>query len=99
MFQFIPYDGYDMRRNTTVDWSAFGKYSTDLFTDEAVTIINNHDKSAPLFLYLAHLAPHAGTYEDPLQAPEEEVDRFSFIENYDRRRYAGNAILREYLGV
>lgn len=78
-----------MRRNMTTDWSAYGKYTTDIFTDEAVNIIENHDTSTPLFLYLAHLAPHAGTYEDPLQAPEEEIDKFSYLENYDRQRYAG----------
>lgn len=63
----MPYDGYDMRRNMDVDWEAIGQYSTDLFTNEAVQRIRSHNQSAPLFLYLAQLAPHAGTFEDPLQ--------------------------------
>ena len=56
-----------MRRNMDVDWEAAGQYSTDLFTNEAVQRIRNHNLSAPLFLYMAQLAPHAGTFEDPLQ--------------------------------
>lgn len=78
-----------MRRNLDPDWSSVGKYSTHLFTKEATDIILQHNKSVPLFLYLAHLAPHAGTYEDPLQAPQEDVDKFQSIENNHRRKYAG----------
>ena len=46
----------------TVAWSDYGKYATDIFTDEAVGAINNHgnmNTSQPLFLYLAHLAVHS----------------------------------------
>ncbi len=85
----MPFDGYDMRRNMEVDWSARNKYSTDVFNDEAVNIILNHNNSQPLFLYLAHAAPHAGTYEDPLQAPEEEIRKFAHIRDPHRRIYAG----------
>ncbi|XP_021915734.1 arylsulfatase B-like, partial [Zootermopsis nevadensis] len=56
---FLPYEGYDMRRDLEVAQDARGHYSTDLFTDEAVSIINRHDPTnSSLFLYLAHLAPH-----------------------------------------
>lgn len=84
-----PYKGYDMRRNMSVDYSAAGKYSTDLFTDEAVNIINRHDtEQGPLFLYLSHLAPHTGNYDNPFQAPDEEIARFGHIEDPERRVYA-----------
>ena len=46
----------------TVSWSDYGKYATDIFTDEAVGAINTHgstNPSQPLFLYLAHLAVHS----------------------------------------
>lgn len=82
-----------MRRNMEVDWTAFGKYSTDLFTDEAVNIIHSHNKSSPLFLYLAHVAPHAATFEDPLQVPVGEENKFSYLKNLQRRLYAGIYIL------
>lgn len=78
-----------MRRGMTVDWSARGKYSTDLFTEEAVSVINKHDPDSPLFLYLAHLAPHTGNMRDPFQAPDELVAKFSHIEDPERRVYAG----------
>ena len=57
--------GYDFRRNLSVAWDDYGRYATDIFTEEAVSIINNHgtqisDKEdSPLFLYLAHLAVHS----------------------------------------
>ncbi|XP_075214338.1 arylsulfatase B-like [Lycorma delicatula] len=85
---FSPYDGYDMRRNHTVDWSAKGKYSTDLFTDEAVNIIKSHNNRNPMFLYVAHLAPHTGNRRDPFQAPDEDIARFRHIQDPERRVYA-----------
>ncbi|PSN49058.1 hypothetical protein C0J52_10594 [Blattella germanica] len=87
---FDTHYGYDMRRNMSIDWDARGKYSTDLFTDEAVNIINTHNsEKGPLFLYLAHLAPHTGNPEEPFQAPDEEIAKFAHIEDPERRMYAG----------
>ena len=50
--------GYDFRDNDQVDRSASGHYSTHLFTDRATMIINQHNTSQPLFLYLAYQAAH-----------------------------------------
>jgi hypothetical protein len=84
-----------MRRNLEVAEDARGHYSTDLFTDEAVSIINRHDpKNSSLFLYLSHLAPHAGNYENPLQAPQDSIKRFTYIKDQDRRTYAGITTIR-----
>ncbi|KAG5882847.1 hypothetical protein JTB14_022358 [Gonioctena quinquepunctata] len=80
--------GYDMRRNMDVDYSAKGKYSTTLFTEEAVKLIHEHDTKNPMFLYMAHLAPHTGNDNDPLQAPDEEIAKFAHIEDPERRIYA-----------
>jgi hypothetical protein len=78
-----------MGRNLQVAEDARGHYSTDLFTEEAVTTINRHDaKNSSLFLYLLHLAPHAGNYENPLQAPQDSIKRFTYIRDHDRRTYA-----------
>ncbi len=41
-------------------------YSTDLFRDEAVDVIRNHDTANPLFLMVCFNAPHL-----PLEAPAE----------------------------
>ncbi|XP_076067121.1 arylsulfatase B-like isoform X1 [Oratosquilla oratoria] len=83
------YWGYDMRRNMSVARDAYGKYTTDLFTEEAVHVITQHNTSAPLFLYLAHLAVHSANPYAPLQAPAEVVKKFSYIENEHRRKFAG----------
>jgi arylsulfatase B len=52
--------GYDMRRNFDVDKTYDKEYATDIFTREAIGVIENHDKGKPLFLLLAHLAVHSG---------------------------------------
>lgn len=81
-----------MRFNDSVAWNTSGQYSTDLFTKRAVDIISGHNQAQPLFLYLAHLAPHAGNYDDPLQAPQHSVDKFRHISRGERRIYAGTFI-------
>ncbi|CAH1102412.1 unnamed protein product [Psylliodes chrysocephalus] len=80
--------GYDFRRNLDVDWDAKGKYSTTLFTNEAVKLISEHNTNNPMFLYLAHIAPHAGNDANPLQAPVEEIAKFAHIKDPERRIYA-----------
>ena len=63
-------DYFTKERGGLVDWQRDGKflkedgYFTTLIGNEAVNIIQNHDTSKPLFLYVASLAPHA-----PYQAP------------------------------
>lgn len=82
--------GLDMRKNMSVAYDLHGKYSTDLFTEESVRLINEHDVSKPLFLYLAHAAVHSGNPYNPLPAPDEEVEKFKYIGDYKRQRYAGS---------
>lgn len=84
--RFAP--GYDMRKNMDVHWDTIGQYATDLFTDKAIEMIDKHNKSVPMFLYVSHLAPHTGNEYDPLQVPEEEEAKFKYIENPERRKYA-----------
>lgn len=69
-------------------------YITDLFTDEAVKLIERHDQDVPLYLQLAHCAPHSGPDEDPLQVPDEGVLQFWYIKDKRRRAYAGTAEYR-----
>lgn len=54
-----------------------------LFNQEAVKIVEQHDTSRPLFLYLAYTAPHT-----PLQAPQDYLERYSSIADPQRRAYA-----------
>lgn len=80
-----------MRTNLNTNFSVDGKYATKLFTDAAVELIDHHSMTTndPLFLMLSHLAPHAGNEDDPMQAPEEEIEKFKYIKNKNRRTLAG----------
>lgn len=80
--------GFDLRRNLSSAWDLAGHYATDVFTDEAVRIIQTHDAQDPLFLYLAHLAPHAGNRGKFLEAPQSIIDKFHYISDPNRRTYA-----------
>lgn len=77
-----------MRQNRSVHWATKGQYATELFTDQAVQQINNHDKNVPLFMLVTHLAPHTGNEYDPMQAPEDEIKKFAYIKDTKRRTYA-----------
>ncbi len=71
-------------------WEDYGHYATDLFTERAQQIITGHNKSQPLFLYMAHLAVHSANAYDPLQAPCDLVEhKFSYIKDLHRRKFAG----------
>lgn len=66
--------GYDLRNNTAPVSTEGGHYSTTLFTSVAESIIDNHDATQPLFLYLPYQAVHA-----PLQVPERYKDEFKGV--------------------
>lgn len=67
-----------------------GRYATDMFTDEAVELIRTHPKNKPLFLYMSHLAVHAGNNGKFLEAPQDAINRFQHIADPNRRTFAGN---------
>lgn len=85
---YVP--GYDFHKNDEVfrDIEA-GTYATDLFTDEALKIIKHHPTTKPLFMMFNHLAPHTGNAYELLQAPEDEIAKFSHIADPNRRILAG----------
>lgn len=78
-----------MWREDEIAYDLAGKYTTDIITEEALSVIENHDKSKPFYLQIAHLASHAANGHDPLQAPQEIIDKFSYIQDPLRRKYAG----------
>ncbi|EDW94659.1 arylsulfatase B [Drosophila yakuba] len=81
--------GLDFRRDLEPCPEANGTYATEAFTSEAKRIIEQHDKSKPLFMVMSHLAVHTGNEDSPMQAPEEEVAKFPHIRDPKRRTYAG----------
>lgn len=57
-------------------------------------IVKSHNPAQPLFLYMAFQNVHS-----PVQAPQQYVDKYQFIKNDLRRRYAGMVdILDEAVG-
>uniref|UniRef100_A0A1I8PEF1 Sulfatase N-terminal domain-containing protein n=1 Tax=Stomoxys calcitrans TaxID=35570 RepID=A0A1I8PEF1_STOCA len=80
--------GYDFRRNMDVLCTPKDTYVTDLFTEEAERIILENNGSKPLFLLVAHSAPHTGDFDELMQAPQEEIEKFSYIPDMQRRTYA-----------
>ncbi|MEZ6140906.1 MAG: arylsulfatase [Zavarzinella sp.] len=83
-------DYFTKDRGGIIDWQRNGTfikeegYYTEQIGDEAVKLIEGHNKSKPMFLYFASLAPHA-----PYQAPKEDVDAYKDIfPNKEQREYA-----------
>lgn len=57
-----------------------------------MNLINSHDTSKPLFLYLAHEAVHSALNHQPLQAPKGLINKFKdTIHDEDRRIFAAMA--------
>ncbi|XP_068608597.1 arylsulfatase B-like [Brachionichthys hirsutus] len=61
-----------------------GVYSTELFTQKTVSIIESHESTQPLFLYVALQSVHA-----PLEVPERYLAPYANITDPDRKTYAG----------
>lgn len=60
-------------------------YTTDAYTDRAITYIEEQSDDAPFFLYLAYNAPHW-----PLHAKEDDIELFSnkYLQGWDKIREA-----------
>ena len=80
-FTHIRDGGLDWHRND----QPLGEegYTTNLIADESVRLIEQHDTSHPLFLYVPFNAVHS-----PFQAPQDYIDMYKHIENKRRRLYA-----------
>jgi len=83
-------DYFTKERGGVIDWQRNGKflkeegYYTDLIGNDAVRLIEKHDTSKPLFLYVASLAPHS-----PYQAPAKYTNPYKdTIKDEKRRTYA-----------
>ncbi|KAM7304208.1 arylsulfatase B [Ixodes scapularis] len=81
--------GLDFRQGLSEGREFDGKYYTELMAEEATKVIENHPQEKPLFLYLAHLAPHVANRNDPLQAPKKYSDKYHDIGHWNRTLYAG----------
>ncbi|XP_064478905.1 arylsulfatase B-like [Ornithodoros turicata] len=81
--------GFDFRHNDSLLWNATGIYSTTLFTNHAVNLIQRHDKSKPLFLLFSHQGVHTANFRGHVQSPGEYVMEFRHLKNRKRATFAG----------
>ncbi len=64
--------------------ATFEGYLTTALSEDAVKYVEqNIEGEEPIFMYVAYNAPH-----QPLQAPREDIARYSHIEDKKRRTYA-----------
>ncbi|XP_014477303.1 PREDICTED: arylsulfatase B-like [Dinoponera quadriceps] len=86
-YSYQNMSGYDMHRGDNPAYGLNDRYATDLFTDEAMKIIQHHEPPWPLYLQISHLAVHA-----PIESPEDyhhsDDQRFKHIREVNRRKYA-----------
>ncbi|XP_047141195.1 arylsulfatase B isoform X3 [Hydra vulgaris] len=91
------FSGLDLHDNEKGVFSQDGAYNTEMYTSKAISYISNHNCSEPLFLYLAFQAVHSSNSEvEPLQAPQEWIDKFSYIKHEQRRKYAAMLAYMDY---
>ncbi|XP_025085301.1 arylsulfatase B-like [Pomacea canaliculata] len=78
-------EALDFRFNEEVDKNASGVYSTFAFSRRAQEILEEHNTSQPIFLYLAFQAVHY-----PLEVPAIYEESYcSHIKDANRRTYCG----------
>lgn len=83
---FKPSGGRGLTYNNTKLATPEGDYyTTDAFTDSAISFVAKQNDDHPFFLYLAYNAPHW-----PLQAKEADIKQFEgkYLEGWDKIRAA-----------
>lgn len=86
--------GRDARRGMNRAGEELGnRYATDVFTEEAVKVIEScKHREKPMFLMVSHLAVHTGCPGPNLLEVSNKTSndiRFNYIENKERRFFAG----------
>ncbi|BFZ20541.1 hypothetical protein BsWGS_23580 [Bradybaena similaris] len=77
-------DLHDDTRDTFVNvYNESGTYSTHLYTQKAMDLVQAHDVSKPFFLYLAYQAVHG-----PLQVPRSYREQYLHVHDPVRRTFA-----------
>ncbi|CAD6191076.1 unnamed protein product [Caenorhabditis auriculariae] len=70
--------------NSIPDFNQKGVYSTDLFTEVSMSVLDNHNTSKPFFMFLSYQAVHP-----PLQVPKSYDKYCSRVKSRYRRIYCG----------
>ncbi|XP_024918410.1 arylsulfatase B [Cynoglossus semilaevis] len=74
----------DFRDGEEVASEYKGQYSAEIFSQKAVSLIEKQDHNKPFFLYVSLQSVH-----EPLQVPDHYLEPYGFIEDPDRKMYAG----------
>ena len=80
------FGGFDFFNQTEPAWQFSGQYSTNIFTDRAIDIIDTYSGGdrRPFFMYLAYQNVHW-----PLEVPSHYENKFKHIHDTERRVIAG----------
>eukprot|EP00746_Dinoflagellata_sp_MGD_P141517 gnl/MRDRNA2_/MRDRNA2_74612_c0_seq1.p1 gnl/MRDRNA2_/MRDRNA2_74612_c0~~gnl/MRDRNA2_/MRDRNA2_74612_c0_seq1.p1 ORF type:complete len:551 (+),score=87.65 gnl/MRDRNA2_/MRDRNA2_74612_c0_seq1:110-1762(+) len=84
-------NGEDECKDTVDLWNTTGPakgrngtdYEEKMFTENTLNILNHHDPAEPLFLFHAFHQVHT-----PLEIPQDWEDKFRFLNDTNRRKYA-----------
>ncbi|XP_046561888.1 arylsulfatase B-like isoform X1 [Haliotis rubra] len=74
----------DYRDDKLPAWDYRGEYSAYTFAQKAIDIINQHNVSQPLFMYLPYQNVHA-----PIEVPEKYYNMYPNVINEGRRTFSG----------
>ena len=76
--------GYSMDSVNGPTNETYGEYSAHLYARKFEELVKNHNKSNPMFMYIALQSVHA-----PLQVPDQYIKSYLHIQDKNRRTYAG----------
>lgn len=82
---------HDLHDNVNPIINTNKTYSTDLFTQKTLHIVNNHNKTYPLHAVLSYQAAHT-----PLQAPTKYLNHCQHIINNHRYLHCGMIVSIDY---
>ncbi|XP_054165830.1 arylsulfatase I-like, partial [Oppia nitens] len=93
IYQTFNTCGLDYRQNMKLlTDQPDNQYSTQVYTSKTLDLIDQHNTSRPLFLYVAYQSLHSSYADNILQAPPDKyMNRFRHIESQNRRTYAAMA--------
>ena len=81
----------DLHNNSKCVNNLNGSYTVDLYTEEAIRIVENHDPDVPMFMYYAMQNVHT-----PLEVPEEYEHLYYEVRSIDRRKTLGILTAMDY---
>lgn len=86
---------FDLYHQFEPQYGHQGEYSTYLFTNKSLEVIDNHDVEKPLFMVTSYLAGHTGYDGVELGVPNvtSTKEKYPYIKSERRQLLAGNSQL------